>query len=464
MGKKADPIPVLPFHRLIGKALPPAASALVLWAGFLSFFKYLADVTALSPVTTVLRILLAALAAVYLGYPLFKGPGGQRITIQSLKGYFRLDQVLLIALFVWSIFSCISMNQTYGQDWFAYNRYDLWDSTLCLFVLYPLGRYFAKNGMPSVLRWVLFLFALALTLFAGYILVKVCEPSIITLPNGRQIGMSEEIRLSINCNSNTTGIYSALLLSGCALGAFFAKGFRKVVSILMCPIHFFILILSGSRGSYIAAAAFLAGITAAELYSRAKVKNGRTILLTIAAAAATMTAVYFARGLFDVLYESISHLREILGVGGEPSLGGFNLTDLSGRIVIYENSLKAMVQDARSVFMGCSPEGVIPMLEAVSGGEVSGMYTHNQFLEIGMATGFTGLILFCVWEIRQICRSITLFFSREETVTRAMRLVPFAILMSFTANLMEATLLWYGYATAYFFFLLCGWVSGTAEK
>lgn len=460
MKKKPESFPTYPEHQLIGKGLLVTACVVALWVPLLELLGMIMDLDFLAPASTALYLLLLFLAAGYALYPLSKGYSGKRLTRAILKNYFCRDQLILLAFLVWTLFACSSMSSRYNGPWFSYNKEQLLDIIIAAFVYFPLGKHFARSGAPAALKWVLPALALALTVFMGYIIYIVCQPTVLYLPNGAAAGMEASGRLDIHCNPNTTGLYAATVLGACLLAGSFSKGFLKWLWYLMCPVHFFILVLSGSRSAYIAGAVAVAGFAAALFYTRSGKKEGKTFLYAALIFAAGMVAVYYVRGPFETLYESISHFKEMQGI----TQSRFESVSLNGRMTIYEYSLKTIVQDGRSFFFGSSPAGVVPMLEKISGGELESVYTHNQFLEVAVATGIPGLALFLWWEIRQGIRSVKLFLLDDEGVNFAARLTPFVILLCVVANLAEATLLWYGYVEEYLLFLLCGWVLGAAGK
>ena len=138
-----------------------------------------------------------------------------------------------------------------------------------------------------------------------------------------------------------------------------------------------------------------------------------------------------------------------------------NARTMNGRTRIWSLSLKAMVYDVQKFIFGVTPVSVISMLRTVSGGSID-VYTHNQFLEVGVALGFPGLCLFVAWTVFILRDAFRMLFVHREKLSSLVIIAVVAALA--IGNLTEATLLFYGFITGSIFFLLCGWISVRGEK
>ena len=87
------------------------------------------------------------------------------------------------------------------------------------------------------------------------------------------------------------------------------------------------------------------------------------------------------------------------------------------------------------------------------------LYTHNQFLEIAVAHGIPGLLMFLVW-LGMIARScVKIVSGKIESMYKGMIILVGIILLLVVANLTEATLMYYCFFTEGIFFLICGIVT-----
>ena len=413
----------------------------------LCLLRYYVTVDALWPVDYILGGVLAAAA---LGYYILWRP----------KIRFCAEQVLLLVLMGWYLLSCAVMNSQYDSDWFAYNERPLFDTAVSLLLLYPLGRFAAKNNGRKIALMVLHAAVIAWTVFMVYVLACVFQNKIIFTPNGGQIGMNARPSLCLNSNPNTTGVFAGLffMLSACMI--FWVRHpALKAVYILSAIVHYFVLVLSNSRTSLLSAMLGFMAIAAVVTYQMKKTGTLRArLLLSATVAIAAGAAFYFLRRPAYTLYYSISHANKALSAYNLKDMGG--TTTFSGRTKIWALSLKAMVSTPQRFLTGVTPPGVPALIKHLSDGKYN-MYTHNQFLEMGVALGVPGLCLYLGWFGLLVRNCLRLIF-RKKTEYAAW-LIPAVLLMLAVNNTMEATLLFYQFLSGHIFLFLAGWVQGKAE-
>ena len=425
----------------------------------LSLLQYFFDISTLRYVDYALGGAVAVVALPYLI--------GNRSAIRRLS----VEQALLIALLVWYAVSCVVMTMMFDGNWIAMNVEPYFDVCVSALVLFPLGRALARKGIHQSLKILLHIGLLLWTLAMVWVLAHVLNNSIIDTPSGGQIGMTSNIALSLNCHYNTTGaIESVFTLFCCCMVIWCRRPALKALYVLASLINYVVLILSNSRTAFLATAIAFAVLIGLAVYCHfRKATLRRRILLSVASAAAALLAFMALRALVFYLHESITHLRALLGQSsGETagtssarSLMDDNARTMNGRTRIWSLSLKAMVYDVQKFIFGVTPVSVISMLRTVSGGSID-VYTHNQFLEVGVALGFPGLCLFVAWTVFILRDAFRMLFMHREKLSSLVIIAVVAALA--IGNLTEATLLFYGFITGSIFFLLCGWISVRGEK
>jgi len=120
-------------------------------------------------------------------------------------------------------------------------------------------------------------------------------------------------------------------------------------------------------------------------------------------------------------------------------------------------ALKIMVLNVKRFLFGTSPVGVIPMLAYV-GQTSNGWYTHNQFLEMGVAFGVPGMLMYIGWLVLVARSCLRIGLGNSESVSTADRVLPLIVLLLVVCNLTEGMLVGNTYMPGCVFFLLSGWV------
>ena len=370
---------------------------------------------------------------------------------------FSLRQCLPVVLLLCYAASVIAMAVRYRTSWFWENNVQgLYDTTVLLLAVYSLGRCSGRDGIHPVLRVALQLCLLVWTAFMLLVLVRLPQSPVIRLPNGGMI-VFHESRLYLNCHPNTTGVIAMTVLLICCLMAYVSKSrVTKGIYILVACVHYVVLVLSNSRTMLTASLIGFAGMTAVTAYFGFRGKY--RLLLSAGAAIISVAVFWFARDwVFEVFRTasvdsgiSTSHWegRDIVDSG---------FTTFNGRIIGFQYALKAMVDDLQCFLTGVTPPVVKLALYKASAGAWN-MYTHNQFLEIGVAVGVPAMACFAVWLF--LLGKDCVGLCRNGRKRREIYYISLILLVFTLANMLEATLLFYGYIISYVFFFLAGWING----
>ena len=203
--------------------------------------------------------------------------------------------------------------------------------------------------------------------------------------------------------------------------------------------------------------------------ARGNLKNIRIKpLLAAAGAAIGLGALLFVgRTLTYQIFQSVTHFNEIMASSsGSVSSSGAEDTmirevfdsstaTLTGRTDIWAGALKGMVSSVQRFFLGVTPVGVNSLISLMTDGKYD-MYTHNQFLEVGVALGVPAMCAFIVWFVLILKAG---YVQLKKEFNYSMLLIVF-VLALMLGNMAEATLMFYQFITGHAFFFLCGWIYG----
>lgn len=407
---------------------------------------------------SVFRAIFNGLVLVFAGFMiLYFGKNQTRIRFEQ-------KQVLLAALLGWLLISCIANTLSHNVDYVYHHIEALLDTAVIAFLVFPLGSILAREGrIPKVIRFIPHFVLLGWSAFLVAVLVVIFQGNTIPTLNGGTIGMRNYQFLHLNCYYNTTGMWEVVFAPACFYMMMRCKpaGLKAVYGIATL-VNLAVLFLSNSRTatySVMIGMSVMGGIGGYSLLG--KRKELQRILCGIGIALLTGLALYLMRkGTFELYWQatkSISGNGDSTITGTIRDLSDSTVATFTGRTKIWECSIKGIFLSWQNAIFGVTPAGVIPMLEEISNGAWD-VYTHNQFLEIGVANGLVGAGIFIWWFVlvlRDIWRMY--FIQKEKTVLLC---IPVMILTLGLANFFESTLLYYGFISSYAFFFLCGILHG----
>ncbi len=438
-----------PFQLRYEKALAWSLCLLGLFHLLITMGNYVFDTRLAKLALTIdryaaLAVVLASLMYVLITYIRFRGTMC-RIQ-QFLRNAFTGDRLWLTLLFLWYLICILVMGKQQGRSFFRPNDRYLLDVCISFFVLYMIPR------EKRVYEWGFHILMLVETVFIIWALTHIFRLDVVSVPGG-QIGMDKEYGLCIACNPNTTGAFASVFFLMAVYMAVVKKGILRVLYGLAALVQLFPLYLSNSRTAYLASILAFAVFCFFLVWRRDPGKN--RILFSSLAGVLGGAAFYFLRFGVLGLFESVTHFSQYL-----TQIDGTKMefTSLSGRIPIWRAAVKAIFLSPRYFFFGVTPAAVESMLGYLQNKENYVMYTHNQFLQMGVAFGVPGLVFYCVWLVRTAVKCIRVGLKTEIWV------IPVMVLMLVLSNIMESYLVAYYYFCGGVFFLICGWVLSEAEK
>lgn len=398
----------------------------------------------------------------YLVYIYVISPQNHVPTRPDMKRVFMPEYWLLLGMLVWALLSCWSTSSVYtATDWWGANKNIYYDFAAQILILYPLGIFLARRRDWKPLRAALGAAVLIAAGLCAYVLYRVFINRPISLSNGGGVGMDSSLCLIMNCNRNTAGIfgYIGVFLSLCML--YLGKKWLKPLYAIAMIVFFMITTLTQSRTCIIAICVTLGGAAGLFFLHQKKICfSGKItqwivgIILGIAVAA----LLFLLRGVMYELYLNVSHVMDYMNLAESDRFLNQDVSDLSGRGEIWMNSLKAMVYDVRSFFFGITPAGV-----PYRASESNPMYTHNQFLEVGVAFGVPALLAFVAYVVLMV-KDCVVSCLRKNGVDFRDALIALGLFLLLFGNMTEATLFGYSFVSGELFIILCGWIAFRARE
>ena len=329
---------------------------------------------------------------------------------------------------------------------------------LCLFLL-PLavGAEKAKRYIDIILHIVM----AVSTVYIVWALWNVMHLNFVTLPNGLQIGMTEEYRLDLGVNSNIgAAICFSMVLICLYMIATHRWPIKLIYSIVLVP-HLFATYLTNSRGCFIALLFALLLFVFMLLWTSLH-QRGLLLRILICGISAAITAVcvwLLRKGIFS-LFESITHIAEQRGL---------DMTNLvrevgveKGRVKIWRSSLGLMVSKSGIFFCGIPapliPNSICEKMTEIYGDGSAFAHAHNIILQTGLIEGVPGMLLFLAFLIKLLFPCIKTGIGTYQQKYPGAYILPIIILAILIENMFEPFIMYYLSINGCLFFLFSGYI------
>ena len=297
------------------RAAPEAGKIQIVWESILKWFAFaimclqlslgvyryffsdsLVDALFKTEKWAVLALIITVL--VYVLYTKAKAPRLMYRIKSFTKGLFRPEFVILVVFFVWNIFCVVSADSRYAANFFQINDSSLVETFVSLFIIFIMAYVFRGDSAVKMMEILFHMLCASLTLIMIYVLYVICKPSLINLPGGGQIGLTAGVRLCINCNPNTTGAVSEIILLMCLYMVISKKGLSRWLYVAASLVHYLILVFSNSRTCIYATGVAVAAIVGKLCFDAVKNRTSwQRILLSGFAALLFRTADILSRSM-----------------------------------------------------------------------------------------------------------------------------------------------------------------------
>lgn len=414
-----------------------------------------------------------ALAAVsYLVFTKMEYPDTMYRVRDFMHRLFCPEMLALTALLGWYVISCIACGSYYHGTWLKGNAFPLLDTAINVFIFFPLAAYMPENRRKQAIHGIIHVIVGLMTVLMVFVLWNVYHLNIIRLPGG-DIGMTADVRLIVFVHPNIVAAYVSLYMMLCLYMILIQPTPVKLLYGFALFIHLVVLILTNSRTSFIAITAAFMLCSAVFTWHHSKSAGSlKRVILCVLASSLAFAFFMLARKLVFQSFQSITHFSELVALqnGASSSQAAASSVDSASRITLKADSmstryvtwlysLKAMVYDLHKAIFGVTPISVDSVLDLIAGGDHPDVYTHNQFLEVGVCLGFPGLILYIIYIVLIARNCLNVGLSGDQKPYPGYYVMPATIFMLVISNLTEGRLLFYHYQPAAFFFILGGWIT-----
>ena len=403
-----------------------------------------------------------------------KNNEGRRRIKDIIRQYFCKEQILLSILFALTVISCVVLELSSGERYLQDNLDCISDLIICIFVIFPSGRLLVKNDMNIIIKTIIHILLFVITSFMLFVLYKIIVGDIMETVNGGHIGMLDygngAYQLSINSHPNTVGSYSGVFFLACVCLSVLEKKALRYICIFEALIHFIVLSLANSRGSLFAAMISFGGIIGVVTFHNIQkwnlLKKGS---LSVIIGIICIFALYFLRNGILLGFDKITSLSTVSEIEADNiqedqyvAIRDMNLTYVNFRGTIWKKAIDLMTDNPKTVFIGVSPRSVSKILGKALGAD-NDIYTHNQLLEVGLATGIPSLLIFVVFILFLAIDCFFIEISGADKEKWKSKVFPMILLFLVIGNVMEALLLYHNYFSGCAFMLISGWCVNQAQ-
>ncbi len=394
---------------------------------------------------------------------------------EVIKKFFCREQILLLILFGALIVSCLGLGLINNIDYFSLNIDFITDLAIVILCVFTCGRYLSLNRKSKGFYIIIHIFLTGISALMLYVLYIAFTLKVVSTVSGK-IGMIDymngALQLSIGTHPNTVGAYAGLILLICIYMSIKGKGVIRYIYILESCIHFIVLSLANSRGALFAfAIVFSCIIVLVTYYKLCKPKAFKRFLIALLIGFIIFGGVICFRKAVLVGFDAVTGMSKNISEAYQGNdfndqyviVRDMDLTWTHGRGPIWEGAVKLILENGKNIIFGVSPYYLSTLLGDCIGWDI-GVYTHNQILEVGLATGVPSMIIFVVFLVLLGYRCIKIGLHQSKDDEWKKKIIPLIILYLVINNIMEAMLLYYNYFTGCTFFFLTGCIISISRK
>ena len=163
-------------------------------------------------------------------------------------------------------------------------------------------------------------------------------------------------------------------------------------------------------------------------------------------------------------YLSDNAQSRIYTAGEEGEKAVRKMSDPMNRSKVWESAVNVIKSDPITMIFGVTPTAVSDALRTIGGANANFAHAHNEVLQMGVSMGVPMMILFVVFIIFMIIKSIRLGMIEGSSHFRGAYMIPVIMASLLVLTLAEAYLFAYFSLMSSLFFLSCGWVNALTFK
>ncbi len=470
------------FFQLLKKVLFLSALMLGVFHLLLTLFQYYIDFWLFAPYERWFALVLLIAALLSLAAGLLSSRSSKNSVKTLLAGCMSYEQAFIFAMFLWYAVICLVLQTLEDIPYLKMEDWWILDTGISALILFPLGRFVAKEKSSFLMNGILQLLVISYSVFTAWALWRVFCLDFPVMPSGETIELSRDFKLYFCIHYNTTGAIACVMMA-LSLHLFFSQKavLLKVFYAIAFLLHLVVLMLSNSRTAFLAAL-FLVFCAAFFYFWHCIKENSRrpaavNLLLCILPAAVCGFVFWQLRSVvingFDALsgfskamnlssarkgvyYPAV--LSSVKSLSPAPLAAREITPDLNGRGDIWRAALKVIFSSPKSFFFGVTPVGITHALTTIGGLTEEFYGTHNAFLDVATEFGVPALLAFLVFTVKIIIRCFRILFRIKSREFFRIFMIPLTIFTLYVLNLTEGYLIGSFCVQSSLFFLLCGWV------
>lgn len=262
-------------------------------------------------------------------------------------------------------------------------------------------------------------------------------------------------RLTINFKVNLYGMYAKTVIMMCVYMFFVVKNKWRYLYIVASGFHYIILAFTDCRSGLLSTAIGIGMVIA--LFTWRKLEMRKPAFRILMVCVAFCAAFLMVDAMRQPTVNGYRLIRSaITGEKLEFSSGKRELLrNSSGRGEIYMAAIRCMKNPEIAIF-GATPAGVVNEISKEFHNPRN-LYTHNEFLEIMVASGVVGLFLFLCWLFSAAWCGMKVFFNFRGRFTIEERILMVLCLMELANNMLEARLTFKDNLGGLVFYLTAGY-------
>ena len=371
----------------------------------------------------------------------------------------------LIVMYVVIILSVFINAFCKDMSCFYDNRYSLFILAFCIFVLYPIGEWIARDDkfkdVASFLRPIYYIWAFGMFLVVLKIFYKVEIPYMGNVWFNRVLWVNEHYNI-------VSRQIMAFIFIGLYLITYDRKPVLCVLDSVIILLNYILMIMCNSRG------ALLAG-TMCIGFAIYFVVNDKLHNTYISAFSGVITAVlfYMAKDLPFALYETITIRDAVMALpvnntlnGNDQLIGiyhrysegfrdmsGDNGSTLNGRLEIWKYCIEGLFKDPWTFFIGVTRDKTDDFVVTASNGIRWDYHTHNMLLEVICSSGIFAFIPYMIYICKAGIDSLIVFLKKTPVQLKLMAVFVFFIFISY---FIEMSFITENALCNYMFFVISG--------
>ena len=339
--------------------------------------------------------------------------------IKGIQGFsnYRLtfEHLFIIALFIWFTVDCILQQCIDGKQYIQKNDWKLFCSAMAAFVFFPFVRVVGLKSSKAVIEQMIHVIVMIYTAFWGWALWQYFHLNFVTFPTGKHLYMVKDRWLEAGMNRNTTAAHSAMMLSLCVFMVVTQHIKIKTVYLFAALVHIAVVILTGSRTSYIAVVCTIVITVSFGLWkccwnSTSIIK--RIALIVIVFVVCVIILGWIKKGLFYILFYCV---RVKTGRIISLSTAMRSYDSLSGRKTIWLGTMRMLLSDPKKFFIGVIPSEIGNTLVNMGLLKKTAPHCHNVLLEVGASLGVPAMLLYAwfLYSIFSRCKHMICLNSQQ---------------------------------------------------